>query len=98
MAGSRKGNRGSGKRSGSKRGPARKDAGAGRPAAEYAREAMTEWGKAVRHAASALRPARGPRLKQLLAASSKLGGGRIAGRRRASIVLPTPGGPIMSRL
>jgi len=75
MAGSRKGNRGSGKRSGSKRGPAPKDAGAGRPPAEYAREAMTEWGKAVRHAASALRPARGPRLKQLLAASSKLGAG-----------------------
>ena len=31
-------------------------------------------------------------------ASSKLGGGRMPGRRRASMVLPAPGGPTMSRL
>ena len=31
-------------------------------------------------------------------ASSKLGGGRMPGRRRASIVLPAPGGPTISRL
>src|SRR5215207_8488009 len=31
-------------------------------------------------------------------ASSKLGGGRMPGRRRASMVLPAPGGPTISRL
>ena len=31
-------------------------------------------------------------------ASSKLGGGRMPGSRRASMVLPAPGGPIISRL
>ena len=37
-------------------------------------------------------------IRVISSASSKLGGGRIPGRRRASIVLPAPGGPTISRL
>src|SRR5437763_4701958 len=75
MAGSRrKGNTGSRKRAGQAGGSASKRRAADRPASEYAREAVSEWGKAVRYAASALRPANGPSLKERLSAQSARGG------------------------
>jgi uncharacterized membrane protein len=90
MAGSRKGNSGSGKRSGATRTRARK-AGAGvRPASAYAREAVSEWGKAVRHAAAALRPSDRPRLKERLGKQSGRGGrlGDVADRLLSKMGAP----------
>src|SRR5438270_13880536 len=73
MAGSRKGNTGSRRRSGATRASAGKGGAAERPASEHAREAVSEWGQALRHAAAALRQADRLALKRLLPDRVRLG-------------------------
>ena len=53
--------------------------------------------RALAHQAARRSPA-APWTCVISIASSSVGGGRIPGRRRASIVLPAPGGPTISRL
>ena len=81
MAGSRKGNSKSGKGTGSTRRSAtrgraaeRSPNAADRSPGDYAQEALSEWGQALRYATSALRPGDGAPLKERLKAKEQIGG------------------------
>ena len=83
---------GSGRGSGGKRSSPSRARSAPTGAAAYAREAVAEWGKAVRYAAGALRKTDGPSLKDRLNPGRTAKGGRLgAGADRLLSKMGPPG-------